>query len=85
MYLISACLITYRPLVERIGRKSPFRKSTCGSRTTGNSVPLEDSQKGRENTSVGSRLSSNMHGFQRLEGERMVYDGKVGHVGVDAV
>lgn len=66
VYLISACLMTYRPLLERIGRKdvvSKLKQNILSKDSeTGNS-----SKERKEEIALQAREESGTRGFRRLE------------------
>lgn len=65
IYLISACLMTYRPLLERIGRRRILTK-LLRTPNSGQPYGSSGSKEISANVMLKPRLNTNTHGFQRL-------------------
>ena len=65
VYLISACLMTYRPLLERIGRKGLLGKLTRNS-NSGKTFDSNDTREHGDGIALRPRVDPDTHGFHRL-------------------
>ncbi len=70
VYLISACLMTYRPLIERIGRGRFVGKLTHLS-STPNGHLVTSKNTGQQNSDIPLNLrgQDDKYGFHRLEND----------------
>ena len=66
VYLISACLMTYRPLLERMGRGKLLSKLTH-SLTSSKRFRSSSSRRQSVNIPLTPHPAADSHGFQRLE------------------
>lgn len=66
-YLMSACIMTYRPLLERVGRQRLFTKSSHSMRST----PLDGENGNRHSVNVAlqPRAQKTRTGFIPLGGD----------------
>lgn len=68
VYLISASLMTYRPLLERIGRGKFVWKLTHHTKTSNNhSVASKNTRQQITDIPLKVRADDDKHGFYRLE------------------
>lgn len=73
VYLISACLMTYRPLLERIGKGRFVGKLTRHSKISkGHSVNSKGTRKQITDIPLQPRTEDDMYGFHRLENDDRV-------------
>lgn len=64
VYLISACMMTFRPLLDRVGHKDFFGRRKPNS---GKTFDSEDTD--RNNIALKPRLGPDAHGFHRLNND----------------
>ena len=70
VYLISACLMTYRPLLERIGKGRFSGKLTRRSkRSNGHSANSQKSRQKIADIPLKLRTEDDKYGFHRLEND----------------
>ncbi|EDN93581.1 hypothetical protein SS1G_09448 [Sclerotinia sclerotiorum 1980 UF-70] len=67
VYLISCCLPTWRPILERIGQKNFLRKLISRVTATVAKPPTNVTSEGSSNIQLQSNLSKRGKGFHRLE------------------
>ncbi|KAL9135374.1 MAG: hypothetical protein Q9175_003439 [Cornicularia normoerica] len=73
VYLISACLMTYRPLLERIGKGGLVEKLTRHSKiSTSHSGSSKGTRKQVADIPLKPRTEDDKYGFHRLENEDRV-------------
>ena len=76
VYLISACLMTYRPLLERIGKGKLFRKPTSRAKTSNDHfASSKTSRREVDEIPLNSRTEADKHGFHRFENDSFVEPG----------
>lgn len=71
VYLISACLMTYRPLLESINRRWFVKKFSGVSNRIGDSSHPSDAKGDSGRIPLKSRSGSDVEGFHRLGGEKV--------------
>lgn len=70
VYLISACLMTYRPLLERIGKGRSFGKLARHSRiSNGHSLSSKDTRQHTADIPLKPRTEDDKYGFHRLKND----------------
>ena len=73
VYLISACLMTYRPLLERIGKGRFVGKLARRSKiSNGHSLSSKDTRQHTADIPLKPRTEDDKHGFHRLKNDDSV-------------